>query len=170
MVCPLSRGSCVPLSPFVPLCMDCVFAFSRVLSPFVSPRSPLHGLCVRLLQDLLSLCLPLCPFIWMACPPSPRSCLPLSSFVSLHMGGAHAFSRVLSPFVSPCISGVSAFASVLSPLVSPCTLLMDVVSAFSKVLSPFVSPCTPSYGWCDRLCFPLAPLRTAGVVGAAAGV
>ena len=53
MVCPPSRGSCLPLSPLV--------------CPFVSP-------CLQLYPFLF-------PFV--GCPPSRGSCLPLSPLVSL---------------------------------------------------------------------------------------
>ena len=62
--------SCLPLSSFVPSCfllMDGVFAFSRVLSPFVSHCRPFLlpfvGWCVCLSEGFVSLCLPLCPFL-----------------------------------------------------------------------------------------------------------
>ena len=65
IVCLPSPGFCLPLSPLVALCMDCVFAFSRIFSPFVSPCAPSYGWRVRLLQGLVSLCLALYPVIWM---------------------------------------------------------------------------------------------------------
>ena len=69
MVCLPSRGSCLPLSPIVPLLVS--------LCWMVCP--PSRGSCLpvsRIVPLLHSLC-------WMVCPPSRGSCLPLSPIVPL---------------------------------------------------------------------------------------
>ena len=99
IVCLPSPGFCLPLSPLVALCMDCVFAFSRIFSPFVSPCAPSYGWRVRLLQGLVSHCLPLYPFIWVVRTPSQGSCLLLSPLVSLACPPSPASCLPLSPLV-----------------------------------------------------------------------
>ena len=140
MVCPPSRGSCLPLSPIVPLLVSLCW---MVLLPFVgwrvrlpkalsglSPRLssfllPFVGWCVRLpSRGLVSPCLP--------------SCFPL-------LDGAPAFPRVLSPLVSL--------------LVSLCCMVCPPSRGSDLPLSPTVSllvslcwmVCPPSRGSCLRL-------------------
>ena len=144
MVCPPSRGSCLPLSPIVPLLVSLWWVVcppSRgsclPLSTIVPLFFPFVGWCVRL-PEVLS------PLVSHGAP----SCV-------LLMDGVSGFPRVLSPFVSrftpscfPLLDGVSAFPSFVSHSTPSCFLLLDGVSAFPRVLSPFVSHSTPS-------CFPL---------------
>ena len=146
MVCPPSRGSCLPLSPFLfPFVAWCVRLPDGFVSPCLplSPRTPFLfpfvGWCARLLEGLVSPCLPvvslLASLCWMVRPPSRGSCLPLFPFVSW---GASAFPRVLSPLVSSCLP--------LCPFVSPCVTYLPVGWCARRPQS-LVSPCLPS-------CFP----------------
>ena len=119
MVCLPSRGSCLPLSPFVSL----LVSLCRMVCP------PSRGSC-----------LPLSPLVF-PCLPCTPSCFPL-------LDGASAFPRVLSP-LSPLVSLCLPLSPLASPclpvgwcvrrvrlpagLVSPCL-------PFCLPLSPFLFP------------------------------
>ena len=131
MVHPPSRGSCLPLFPFVS------WGASALPEGLVSP-------CV-LLSPLVSLCLPLCHLSprWMVCPPSPESCLPLSPFLFPF------WFPSFFPFVGWCLlpeSLVSSFlplTPLLPLLVSLCWLVCP--PSRGDKLTPLVSPCLPSW-------------------------
>ena len=136
MVCPPSRGSCLPLSPIVSLLvslcwmacprrvlspfvshgtpsgfplLDGVSAFPRVLSPFVSP------------EGLVSLCPPLYPFLF----PFVGWC-----------------GRLPEGLVSPCLPLYPLF-----PFVGWCVRLPEGL----------VSPCLPLYPFFFSLCWMVCP-------------
>ena len=108
MVCPPSRGSCLPLSPLVSPCLPSCFPLLDGLSAF--PRS----------------CLPLSPIVsphvclcWMVCPPSEglvSPCLPWSPHICACVGWCVRLPEVLSP-LSPSLS--PSLSSFLSPILSP---------------------------------------------------
>ena len=165
MVCPPSRGSCLPLSPIIPL-LD---SFCWMACPPSRGSWPLS-----LIAPLLCLC-------WMACPPSRGSCLPLYRFFFAFVGWCICLPECLVspwrplypfllPFVGWCVCLPEGLVSHCSPFSLP---LLDVVSAFPRVLSPIVplllclcwmlcppsrGSCLPLYpfffafvGWCVRL-------------------
>ena len=153
MVCPPSRGSCLPLSPFLfPFVAWCV----RLPDGFVSPCLPLFPRtpsCFRLLDGVsafsgvlsplvsLSLLVSLC---WMVCPPSQGSCLPLSP---------HCL-----PSCFPLLDGASAFPRVLSPLVSPLSpFLFPFVGWCVRLPKGLVSPCLPIVSLLASLCWMVRP-------------
>ena len=98
MVCPPSRGSCLPLSPIVPLLVSLCW---MVLLPFVGWRvrlpKALSGLSPRLSSFLL-------PFVgWCVRLPSRglvSPCLPLSAFLFPVVGWCVRLPEALSPLVS----------------------------------------------------------------------
>ena len=182
MVCPPSRGSCLPLSPIIPLLvsplLDGVSAFPRVLSPLVSHCTPS---CFPLLDGVSAFARVL-PLLVSHCTPS---CFPL-------LDGVPALPRVLSPLVSHCacscfplLDSAYAFPRLFHPCLPACILaclascypLLDGVSAFPRLflsLSPSFSPFLfPFLGWCVCLpevlsppvshcacsCFPLLGLK-----------
>ena len=150
MVCPPSRGSCLPFSPPVPLLVS--------LCWMVCP--PSRG-------SSLPFCLPLCPFLFpfVGCPPSRGSCLPLCPLVSPCLTLSHfLFPKQCAVRGSQCflkvsalvLDGVSTFPRVLSPIVPVvvpfcwmvCPPSRGSCLPLSALLSPLVSNCTP-------FCFPL---------------
>ena len=130
--------------------MDGVLAFSRIMSPVVSPCPSSYGWCVRLLQGLVSPCLPFLPLSSLVSPCTPAygwcarllkglvcACAPSGWLV--------AFSKVSSPFVSPCAPSYGWIVRLLQGLVSlslcpPCLPLY-----------PFICMCPPSPGSCLSL-------------------
>ena len=157
MVCPPSRGSCLPLSPFTflfpfvgwrarlpkGLVSPCLPIVSLLASLCWMVRPPSRGSCLPLwpVVSLVSLCLPLCHLSprWMVCPPSPESCLPLSPF--------------LFPFLFPFVGWCQLPGSLVSPFLPLTTLLTLLVFLCWMVcppsrgdkLTPLVSPCLPSW-------------------------
>ena len=94
MVYPPSRGSCLPLSPILPLLVSLCWMVcppSRGSSLPLSPTVPLLvSLCWMVCPPSWGSCTPLSPIVpllvslcWMARPPSRGSCLHLSPIVSL---------------------------------------------------------------------------------------
>ena len=165
MVCPPSPGSCFPLCPLVPLLCpfkSMVCPPSPVsclpLSPALLPSS-MHGVSQTLMETSRELQLPF-SFLGQLTTGSqqrehcPSNECPLSPPVS-----------ACTPSNGWCVRPFIWWCARLLP--GPCT---TSYAWCARILPGLVSLCAPSYGWCDRLCFPLAPLRTAGVVGAAAGV
>ena len=134
MVCPPSRGSCLPFSPPVPLLVS--------LCWMVCP--PSRG-------SSLPFCLPLCPFLFpfVGCPPSRGSCLPLCPLVSPCLTLSHfLFPKQCAVRGSQCflkvsalvLDGVSTF-----PFVGWCVRLPEGLVSPCVPLSPLVSPCLTSY-------------------------
>ena len=148
------RLLCVPplVSPFVSPCLPscspssvwCVRLFDVLVFPFclpflkVSALVPLVGWCVRLAEGLVSLCLPLYPFLF--------------AFIGWHV----RLSKVLSPLLSPTSLLVSLAWMVCPPFqgVSPGLPLSPIVP-HSLPLSPHMCACV---GWCVRLPEVLSPL------------
>ena len=160
MVCPPSRGSCLPLSLIVLIPVS--------LCWMVSPPSRLFCL----------LCFPLCPFLFPLLDGVSaflRSCLPLSPSVSLRMVCAPSHARVsscvpLSPRVCACVRRRVRLPEAFAPLVSQlfshclptCVPVLDGVSAFPRSclpLSPIVLPHVLDFvSAFPRPCLPLSPL------------
>ena len=176
MVCPPSRGSCLPLSPFVSHCLPSCFPLLDGVSaeglvslclPWYPFWFPFVGWCVRLPEGLVSLCLPrgsclpLSPIVpllvslcWMVWPPSRGSCLPLSPTVPL----VSLCWMVCPPSRGSCLP--------LSPIVPLLFSLCWMVCPPSRGSCPSWSPivprlvslcwmvCPPSRG----SCLPLSPI------------
>ena len=185
MVCPPSRGSCLPLSPLVspslpctPSCfplLDGVSAFPRFPEGLVSPCLPLSplypflfpfvGWCVRLPEISRGSCLPLSPLV------SP--CLPVGWCVRLPEGLVSP-CLPLSPFVSLLVSLVRLPEGLVSPCLPLSPFLFPFVGWWVRLPEGLVSPCLPLsplypflfpfVGWCVplsplvSLCLPLSPL------------
>ena len=190
MVCEGLVSLCLPLCPFLlrfgGWCARVLFPFVSHCNPFCCPLvDGVRGSCfpvssiVPLLialwwmvcEGLVSLCLPLCPFLlpfggWCArvlfpfvshCAPSccalvdgvRGSCFPLSPIVPLLLPFGGWCARVLSPLVCHCTPSccplVDGVRGVLSPFVSHCApSCCPLVDGVRGVLSPFVSHCAPS--------------------------
>ena len=157
MVCPPSPGSCLPLSPLVPLL--CPFK-SMVcppspgsclpLSPALLPFS-MHGVSQTLMETSRELQLPF----------SFLGQLAKDSHQRKH---CHSNECPLSPPVSPsygwCVRPFIWWCARLLP--GPCT---TSYAWCVRLLPGLVSLCTPSCGWCVRFleglvspCLPLSPL------------
>ena len=153
MVCPPSSGSCLPLSPIVPLFVSLCWILCPPSRGSGLPSSPFLfpfvGWCVRLPDILVSPCLPHC-FPLLDASAFPWPCLPLSPFLNPCVGWCVRLPGVLFPLFShglpACFSlldSVCAFPACL-PACLPdflphCFPLLDGVSAFPTFLSPLVS-------------------------------
>ena len=158
------------LSPFVSHCTPSCFPLLDGVSTFSGVLSP-TGWCSRLPKGLVSLCLPLYPFLfapcwmvclpsrervlsptvpllvslcWMVSPPSAGSCLPLSPIVPL---------LVLQ---TVCCSGFSSC--------SLCSMVCPLPEGLVSLCLPLYPFLFPFVGWCVRLpgglvspCLPLSP-------------
>ena len=171
MVCPPSRRSCLPLSPFLfPFVAWCV----RLPDGFVSPCSPcplvppscfplLDGVPAfsRVLSPLVSLCLPSCfPLLddvgWCVPKGLVSPCLLIVSLLaSLCWMGRPPSRGSCLPWFRFVSWGASAFPMVLSPLVSSCLPLCPFLSPCVPLchLSPRWMVCPPS----PESCLPLSP-------------
>ena len=145
------------LSPFVSHCTPSCFPLLDGVSTFSGVLSP-TGWCSRLPKGLVSLCLPLYPFLfapcwmvclpsrervlsptvpllvslcWMVSPPSAGSCLPLSPIVPL---------LVLQ---TVCCSGFSSC--------SLCSMVCPLPEGLVSLCLPLYPFLFPFVGWCVRL-------------------
>ena len=163
MLCSPFRGSCLPLSPIVPLLASCCW----IVHPPSGRRSFL----------LSSPIVPLFSFLcWMARPGFQGSCLALhgtctpSGFpLYVLICSVSAFPRVLPPFVSHraqswlrLLDGPPLFLKILSPSVSHCTPssvpLLDNAHLPEGLVS-LHQPSSPSN--CTHSCFPLLDCMSA---------
>ena len=122
MVCPPSRGSCLPLSPPVSPCLP--------LSPFLLP---FVGWCVRLPEDLASPCLPLSPFLF----PFVGWCVRLPEGL---VSPCLLLSPFLLPFVGWCVRLTEGLASPCLPL---STFLFPFDGWCVRLPGDLVYPCLP---------------------------
>ena len=169
------RGSCLPLSSIVPFLLPFGGWCARVLFPFVSHCTPS---CCALVDGVRGSCFPLSSIVpllvalwWMVCEGLVSLCLPLCPFL-LPFGGWCA--RVLSPFVSHCtpsccpsvdgvrgslVDGVrgSCFplSSIVPLLVALWWMVCEGLVSLCLPLCPFL---LPFGGWCARVLFPLSPI------------
>ena len=164
MVCEGLVSPCLPLCPFL---LRFGGWCARVLSPFVSHCTPF---CCALVDGVRGSCFPLSSIVpllvalwWMVCEGLVSLCLPLCPFL-LPYGGWCA--RVLSPFVSHCtpfccalVDGVrgSCFplSSIVPLLVALWWMVCEGLVSLCLPLCPFLLPFS---GWCARSCFPLSSI------------
>ena len=142
------------LSPFVSHCapscfpfLDGVSAFPRVWPSFnFLPLFPLVGWCVRLSEGLVSLCLPLRPFLF----PFVGWCVRLSE------GSCLPFSPVDSCLVRSPVRGSCLPLPAMAPLlVSLCWMVCPSPICLPLPSRCRVSPLSPNVSGCLHTCAPV---------------
>ena len=152
------------LSPLVSQGLS-LASFFEALSSLVSLLFPFVAWCVRLSEGLLSLCLPLYPFLFpldgvsafpMVLSPLVSHCAP-SGFP--FVGWCVRLPEALSPLVSRLASVCWIMRPPSSPIVSPaCFPLLDGASAYPAFLPPPCFPLLDGVPAFPRACLCLSPM------------